>query len=511
MKTRRSLLALALCLCCVFSMVAVISFRANAATTVTYVNVQEAAKTIADTVESKNALPVKVNCGSSTVTPAQFMYLASKVIVALNNGTKSGTLAIPSMNKAPHPQGSVKAYNMYKSEYVVRAQKIITFMNKEKAAPNYCTCNGGTLKYQDAVFALAKILRYYKQHNALPNYCYVANRTWKADVTVITEPAPAPATKTVTYANIQDAAKTVADYCESKKALPASVSCGGQTINMGQFMMLTCQVIGKLNAGTKSGSFEIPNVKAAPNPNGSCKKYNMMKTEYVSVAAKVVTFMQKEKAAPNYCTCNGGQLKFPDAVYALARVLRYYKQNGALPNYTVTKPVSGTAASSTTTSGSWLESTAGYKKFLKATKNCQVGNATLKSVAQTGIKYGGTPSNMYTAAKHLVQYLNDKTSYSYYYNTRKGALGTWNARSGNCCDMAHLVNACARSVGIPGAYHNTTCRFSNGVYGHVYADLWCGKAYGWKVADIVNSANYLGYKTNVTISDNHGRMAEITF
>ena len=85
-------------------------------------------------------------------------------------------------------------------------------------------------------------------------------------------------------------------------------------------------------------------------------------------------------------------------------------------------------------------------------------------------------------------------------------MGTWNAKQGNCCDMAHLMNACARSLGVPARYRHGNCTFSSGkTTGHVWAEVYCGSSGiaagdsdGWLTADLVSYYNYLGYKTSTT-------------
>ncbi|MGZ7108545.1 MAG: transglutaminase-like domain-containing protein, partial [Methanobacterium sp.] len=52
--------------------------------------------------------------------------------------------------------------------------------------------------------------------------------------------------------------------------------------------------------------------------------------------------------------------------------------------------------------------------------------------------------------------------YSFYYDTRYGALGTLNNRAGNCCDQTHLVVALSRAAGLPARYVHGDCTFASG-------------------------------------------------
>ena len=144
-----------------------------------------------------------------------------------------------------------------------------------------------------------------------------------------------------------------------------------------------------------------------------------------------------------------------------------------------------------------------YSSYLKATTNCQSTNSTIISVAKTGMNYssGGykNPSSTYQAMYNLFEYLNAKMTYDYYYDSLKGAVKAWTSKYANCCDSAHLMNACARSLGVPGRYVHAYCTFSSGLQtGHVWSEVLCGTS--WKTADLVSDYNYLGYKTNTTVT-----------
>ena len=155
--------------------------------------------------------------------------------------------------------------------------------------------------------------------------------------------------------------------------------------------------------------------------------------------------------------------------------------------------------------------------YLKATKYCQVNNTTIKKVAQTGVGKAKTPLD---AAKNLFKYLNKNTSYKYYYDTKYGAVGTWNNRKGNCADLAHLAVACARSVGIPARYvHASGCKFRDGdICGHYWAQWYIGGK--WYNVDLTSDSNtfnckannhYGGYNTFVNHKNGHvnKRMVEL--
>ena len=147
------------------------------------------------------------------------------------------------------------------------------------------------------------------------------------------------------------------------------------------------------------------------------------------------------------------------------------------------------------------------QKYLEATKNCQVNNAQIKSLSKRIIS-GKTST--YAKAAAIFDWVRDKIGYSFYYNTRKGAVGTLNARTGNCVDTAHLVIALERAAGIPARYVSANARFRSGhVYGHVWAGVYVnGK---WYVADATSSRNSFGVVKSWTSATIKGKYASLPF
>jgi transglutaminase-like putative cysteine protease len=134
---------------------------------------------------------------------------------------------------------------------------------------------------------------------------------------------------------------------------------------------------------------------------------------------------------------------------------------------------------------------ASLKKYLVPTANCQSNNSKIKALAASITK--GTTSD-YGKASKIFNWVRDHVSYSFYSNTKKGALGTLKSRSANCVDTAHLVVALERAAGIPARYNHGTCKFSSAWYGHVWAQVYVnGK---WYYADGTSYRNSFGVVKN---------------
>jgi len=129
--------------------------------------------------------------------------------------------------------------------------------------------------------------------------------------------------------------------------------------------------------------------------------------------------------------------------------------------------------------------------YLKSTRHCQVNNAKIKSLVKSLTK-GLT--NDVDKAKAIFNYVRDNIAYSYYYNSKLGAVGTLNAKKGNCVDQSHLLVAMYRAAGFKARYVHGKCEFGDGVYGHVWTQVLVKGT--WLVGDPINSNNALGKISN---------------
>lgn len=187
-----------------------------------------------------------------------------------------------------------------------------------------------------------------------------------------------------------------------------------------------------------------------------------------------------------------GMILVIDPVSTLAKDGKYtlFIHSGSI------KDLSGNSLKLYSTSFSTVKSkkpvSAALQKYLVPTKNCQSNNPKIKALAAS-ITKGSTTD--YSKASKIFNWVRDHISYSFYYNTKKGALGTLNSRSANCADTAHLVVALERAAGIPARYNHGTCKFSSGNwYGHVWAQVYVnGK---WYYADGTSYRNSFGVIKN---------------
>ena len=300
-----------------------------------------------------------------------------------------------------------------------------------------------------------------------------------------------------TITQIKNAAASVKSYVESNNRLPTYVTIGTSQITMPQFLQLLVTSLLEINSGT-SAPVVLGSVSNPTNSTGSYMYGNLYKTGYLSVAQTIKTFINSNNKAPNYISSSLGDIQYESLIYIYSKILNYYKTNSNLPSYVLVD-----SSVTNTTIPSSLQS------YLQATTNCQVTNTSIKSLAAS-LTSGKTSA--YDKAVAIFNWVRDKIGYSFYYNTKYGAVGTLNAKTGNCVDTAHLLIALERAAGIPARYEHVYAQFSSGTwYGHVIAQVWVdGK---WYNADATSYSNTFGVikNWNTSTATIYGTYATLQF
>ena len=173
----KRILSLFLVLCLCIPLFGGIVTETTAADTLTYEEIIAAA-TIVKLNMDENVLPNSIPAGNTTITPAQFEYLACHVVVALNAGTTTGTVTVLPMSEAPNPTGTSTSGKVTVADIAAMAAKIIPFMETNGYGPNYSTSSAiGQMHYFDVIYTLARNLYFYANNERLPNYCEITK--WK--------------------------------------------------------------------------------------------------------------------------------------------------------------------------------------------------------------------------------------------------------------------------------------------------------------------------------------------
>ena len=220
------------------------------------------------------------------------------------------------------------------------------------------------------------------------------------------------------------------------------------------------------------------------------KKSQKNGTLYVYSDSKTKISVKKVTASVNSSATLTATIKTTDGKNVTNGKLSFKVNGKTLATVNVTN---GTAKYTFKVPTSWKKNNytitavyGGTSLFKKSQKN-----GTLFIIAQNVV-----PSGYENQAKAIFNYVNKHTAYSYYANTRNGAVNTLTKGYGNCVDTSHLMIAMMRSANIPARYvHGHNCVFRSGlVTGHVWAQVYVnGK---WYNCDATSSSNTFGTIVN---------------
>lgn len=449
-----------------------------------------AAYNLNNTIKSSGSIPTSVSVGGTTYSTAQFLYMMTKAIEYINSGKTSAEILPISVDIASNPDSTAKSGQLSMEEYLDLASRVSSFISSNGLAPNYASSSLGNIKYQSLVDAFARIVAFYKVNSRLPSY-----------VTLDVDAQSAVVTKTISIKDVITGATNLKNYIEKNKVLPSTVTAGGITFTLPEFLYVMSQAIYQIGNSKTSAITYISGVSAPTGPSGDTINSELYKADYLTVAKNVASFISTNKLAPNYASSTLGSIIYSELVDAFSRILAFYGTNSALPNYVVINYGSGSSSDSSDSGSTIVVTGSGLNEkntisdlsaYKKSTTNCQVNNADIKKIV-TSLTSGLTTD--LAKATAIFNYVRDTLSYSFYYDTKYGAVNTLKYKTGNCVDHSHLLVAMFRTAGLAARYVHGVCTFSSGsTYGHVWTQVLIGDT--WVCADATSSKNSLGKINN---------------
>ena len=133
---------------------------------------------------------------------------------------------------------------------------------------------------------------------------------------------------TTTKPITQKIAQTVITTVQNKQKIP-------NTIQEIPYPTYTYMLAKKITNPTKTIKTPTTTIKPAPNPQGTkINNHKIDKIDYINLAKKITTFIEKNHKLPNYIIHQQHKLRTKVYIEALARIVNYYHtHNNTLPNY----------------------------------------------------------------------------------------------------------------------------------------------------------------------------------
>ena len=147
-------------------------------------------------------------------------------------------------------------------------------------------------------------------------------------------------------------------------------------------------------------------------------------------------------------------------------------------------------------------------QYTKKTKHCEVGDKNIKMRLEMITKL---TKSVREKAEKIFKFVRDNIKYTYYNNSKFGAVKTLKNKNGNCCDQTHLLIALLRTAGIPSRYKQGQCYFvrRKKIIGHIWAEVYIDKK--WYLLDTTSSKNVFGKANNWSKAHNVKVYAELPF
>ncbi len=148
---------------------------------------------------------------------------------------------------------------------------------------------------------------------------------------------PTTTTATATVNQVASAASSVKSFYETNDRLPNYVTLSNQQITSSQYLYLLAKGTIQANSGITT-PITISKVNPSPAPSGTFTSGNISKSEYLSIAQSLISFINANGRTPNYVTTSLGKINFNHVVYLFSKVMNFYKTNNRLPNYVSINP-----------------------------------------------------------------------------------------------------------------------------------------------------------------------------
>jgi subtilase family serine protease len=292
---------------------------------ITIVQLNSAALSVSNYYETHSKqLPSSLTINGVNYNIAQLLYLLTTATINMETNNLK-PITVKTVNKAPNPSGTIKNGNIMKTNYISYAKDIQKFINTNGRAPNFVSTNLGNMQFKYIVYMYSQVVNFYVSKNRLPNYVNLDASSSSNQQN--------PPINVITIAQLGTAAASVCNYYEThSKQLPSSLTINGVNYNIAQLLyLLTTATINMETNNLKP--ITVKTVNKAPNPSGTIKNGNIMKTNYISYAKDIQKFINTNGRSPNFISTNLGKMQFKYIVYMYSQVVNFYISKNRLPNY----------------------------------------------------------------------------------------------------------------------------------------------------------------------------------
>lgn len=249
---------------------------------------------------------------------------------------------------------------------------------------------------------------------------------------------------------ILNEAVEIRNFTNKNKQLPKYATIDNSQFTQPQYCYLLAKQISKMSLPTISKI----TVKEPTQPWGDAfKDVKIARIDYVDIASRVASYIETHNQAPNYASYKGKNIKFELYTYCFAKIVAYYKENNAFPNYCIFNSADLQNAKTTTTTA----------KKTTVTSTSSSKNTTKKDNC----------TNPYTSTPHLlttVAGLGQEFHWDCSANATQQALYKLSGKKVSEATLIRVGGVTTSGVGHQGI--NTMIEWFNRKYGTKYKVTW---------------------------------------
>ena len=149
----------------------------------TYNEVSNASKIIADQASKTGKIPSQITLNNKNITLDDYLYAATTTTIKLNTNQKT-TITTNNYKPPTNPPTTTSTGTLTKNGYLQTAQNIKKYMETYKRSPNYATTTIGKVNYQSLIYTYSRIINFYNTNGRLPNYVTIKNVGIAKDPTI---------------------------------------------------------------------------------------------------------------------------------------------------------------------------------------------------------------------------------------------------------------------------------------------------------------------------------------
>ena len=283
-----------------------------------------AASIVKSYIESNRKLPSSISIGGKNVTMPQFLLLSTELMLNDENYL-STSFILRNVNAPTTLSENISNKNLAFEMYMNITEYVNNFINQNNKPPSHVSINNTNLGYQSLVYMYSQILySYSKFDNEFPDY--ISINPWNI--------VSSSSNSIFSMDDIILAAKNLKNYIKNNNNVSSSISVGGVSISMSQFLYLLTSTI--LNIDSKI----YASIVSKNLSNWNIYKEDIMPgmiefEEYFILASQINEYIRVNGSVPGYMgpTSIGENIGFYSLINIYCDVLSFYSTNKTFIEY----------------------------------------------------------------------------------------------------------------------------------------------------------------------------------